>query len=218
LFDLEKFMAAPPTGGVSDADDLLAALRREIDDLKDRTRVLEVNEVAGTGSNSAISETNEHNRKLDELQGKLDLLSIENNGLKERICALEGQEKRKDVAVMDVALEVGDETKSSARQTSVIASALKALEDADDTEETEEHELGDSMWDACLFLGCKDESKLKGESMNVGGLVTIFGVLALLINMLIQTAIVAVVVSKMADDADIEDGTAADMRHVSRNG
>jgi hypothetical protein len=76
------------------------------------------------------------------------------------------------------------------------------------------------MWDACLFLGCKDESKLKGESMNVGGLVTIFGVLALLINMLIQTAIrvVAVVVSKMADDADIDDGTAADMRHVSRNG
>jgi hypothetical protein len=54
--------------------------------------------------------------------------------------------------------------------------------------------------------------------MNVGGLVTIFGVLALLINMLIQTAIVAVVVSKMADDADIDDGTAADMRHVSRNG
>jgi hypothetical protein len=222
-----------------------AALRREIDDLKQRALALEGKEVAGCilepDANSAIGEKNEHQRKLDELradlegklellssennelradlQGKLDLLSAENNGLKERIRALEGQELRKEVGVIDVELEVGDETTALDRRPSVIATSLRALEDTeDDAAETEEHELGDSMWDACLFLGCKDESKLKGESMNVGGLVTIFGVLALLINMLIQTAIVAVVVSKMADDADIDDGTAADMRHVSRNG
>jgi hypothetical protein len=193
-------------------------LRKEVAVMEMDVDVLKVIEVAAIDSNSAVSEENEHNRKLDELQWKLDLLSIENNGLKERICALEGQEKRKDVAVMDVALEVGDKTKASDRRPSVIASVLMALEDTDDTEETEEHELGDSMWDACLFLGCKDESKLKGESMNVGGLVTIFGVLALAINLLIQTAIVAVVVYKMANNADIDDGTAADMRHVSRNG
>ena len=189
---------------------------------------------------SVIGEKNEHQRKLDELradhqgkldllssengelradlQGKLDLLSTENNGLKERIRALEGQELRKEGAVTDVNLEVGDERKASDRRPSVIATSLKAFEDTEDAEETEEHELADSMWDACLFLGCKDKFNLKGESMHVGTLVTIFGVLALSINALIQTAIVAVVVSKMADNADIDDGTAADMRHVSRDG
>jgi hypothetical protein len=76
------------------------------------------------------------------------------------------------------------------------------------------HELGESMWDACLFLGCKDETK--GEkSMNVGFAVTIFGLIALLINVLIQAAIVAVVVIKMANNADIDEGTAADMRCTS---
>ncbi len=35
--------------GVSDADDSFAALRREIDGLKERTRALESKEVAGTG-------------------------------------------------------------------------------------------------------------------------------------------------------------------------
>lgn len=253
--------------GVSDADDLLAAPRREIDGLKERARVLESKEVAGADASSAIGEENEHQRmlpadgvtdsrsllsrtrtavnkrqleelradlqaKLDllssenselradlaDLQGKLDLLSTENNGIKERICALEGQELRRKVALIDVALEVGDETKAWGRRPSVIASSLMAFEDTEDAAETEEHELADSMWDACLFLGCKDEFNLKGESMNVGILVTIFGVLALVINALIQTAIVFVVVSKMADNADIDDGTAADMRHVPLNG
>jgi hypothetical protein len=54
--------------------------------------------------------------------------------------------------------------------------------------------------------------------MNVGSLVTIFGVLALVINMLIQTAIVAVVVYKMADNADIKERTVADMRRVAHDG
>jgi hypothetical protein len=213
------------------------ALRGEIDDLKQRTLALEVKEVEGTDSNSAISEKNEHQRKLDELradlegklellssennelradlQGTLDLLSAENNGLKERIRVLEGQELRKDVGVIDVELEVGTETTALDRRPSVIATSLRALEDTEDAAETEEHELGDSMWDACLFLGCKDEFKLKGDSMNVGNLVTIFGVLALVLNMLIQTAIVAVVVYKMADNADIKERTIADMRRVA---
>jgi hypothetical protein len=160
-----------------------------------------------------------------DLQGKLDLLSAVNNGLKERIRALEGhelrkevaegQELQKEVAVFDVELQVGDETKASNRRPSMIASYLMALEDTEDTEETEQHELGDSMWDACLFLGCKDELNLKGASMNVGILVTIFGALALVINALIQTAIVYVVVYKMADNADIKEGTVADMRRVA---
>jgi hypothetical protein len=88
-----------------------------------------------------------------------------------------------------------------------------------ESEEMEEneclHELGESMWDACLFLGCKDETN--GErSMNVGFAVTVFGLITLLMNVLIQTAIVAVVVIKMANNADIDEGTAADMRCASR--
>jgi hypothetical protein len=92
----------------------------------------------------------------------------------------------------------------------------KAVFESEEMEENEcLHELGESMWDACLFLGCKDETK--GErSMNVGFAVTIFGLIALLINLLIQTAIVAVVVIKMASNADIDEGTAADMRCASR--
>jgi hypothetical protein len=100
--------------------------------------------------------------------------------------------------------------------------------------ETQVHELGESMWDACLFLGCKDECRVQGESMHVGVAVTIFGAIALFINALIQSAIIAVVVRlphrhrdwarrchicagtgqvlKMSDDADITADTAADMR------
>jgi hypothetical protein len=250
------------------ADDPVAELRREIDGLEERTRVLEDKEIAGTDANSAIGEENErgavvgavgarprrragpHERKLDELradlqgkfdllsaennelradlQGKFDLLSTENNWLKERIRALEGQalhkevpegqELHKEVAAIDVELQLGDETESSNRRVSGIARALVALEDTEDAEETEEHELGDSMWDACLFLGCKDELNLKGASMHVGILVTIFGFFALLVNVLIQSAIVAVVVYKMADNADIKEGTVADMRHVAHDG
>jgi hypothetical protein len=157
-----------------------------------------------------------------ETSRKLRALSAENDGLKEKIFALE----RKEVAAADVNADVRtlvtlDETKAlersrssiskaSEKRRSSISSAFMAFDE--DTEELEEWELASSMWDACLFLGCKDETRLKGSSMNVGAAVTIFGVLALLINALIQVAIVAVVVIKMADNADIDDGTAADMR------
>jgi hypothetical protein len=92
----------------------------------------------------------------------------------------------------------------------------KAVFEPEEIEEHEcRHELSESMWDACLFLGCKDETN--GEkSMNVGFAVTIFGLIALLINALIQAAIVAVVVRKMANNPDIDEGTAADMRCASR--
>jgi hypothetical protein len=236
---------APASPGVSDAGDPFAALRRELDELRmnherrlhehqtkldslsadnnglrEISRALEGNHAQrAIQVQSVVGEENEHQRKLDELrndlQGKLDSLTAENSGLKERFCALEARELGKEVAVADLKLEV--ETNVSVRRPSMIAMALMALEDTEDTEETEEHELADSMWDACLFLGCKDDSRVKGESMNVGILVTIFGILALLINALIQTAIVAVVVYKMADNADIKDSTAADMRRASRS-
>ena len=170
------------------ADDPFAALRREIDGLR------------------------------ADLQGKLDLLSAENNELKERIRALESQELRKEVAVIDVELQVGDERNELGQRPSTIARTLTALEDTEDADETEEHELGDSMWDACLFLGCKDELKVPGESMHVGRLATIFGLLTLLINALIQSAIVAVVVYKIADEADMDEKAVADMRRVARDG
>ena len=111
-----------------------------------------------------------------------------------------------------VKMQVGKEsaTLGNKRRPSVIASSLMALEE--ETDEREEHELAFSMWDACLFLGCEDKANLKGESMQVGAAVTIFGLLALLVNGLIQSAIVAVVVIKMAADANIDENTAADMR------
>jgi hypothetical protein len=185
---------APAAPGVSDAGDLFTALRREVDELR----------------------TN-HERMLHEHRSKIDSLSAENDDLKERTRALEENQVQRAIRVKSVDSEDQVETKVSVRRPpSKIASTLMAFEDAEDTEETEEHELADSMWDACLFLGCKDDSRVKGESMHVGVLVTIFGVLALLINALIQTAIVAVVVYKMANSPDIDDGTAADMRRASR--
>jgi hypothetical protein len=157
-----------------------------------------------------------------ETSRKLRALSAENDGLKEKIFALDC----KEVAAADVSADVGilftlDETKALERSGSSISKTLEKHRSSisstfmafdEDTEETEEWELAGSMWDACLFLGCKDETGLKGSSMNVGAAVTIFGVLALLINALIQSAIVAVVVVKMANNPDIDDGTAADMR------
>jgi hypothetical protein len=143
----------------------------------------------------------EHERRLDELRqhgrdGKL------------------AEDKAASVSA-DGNLEVGDETHR--RRPSLFASSVMAFEER--TDEIDEHELAHSMWDACLFLGCKDEANLNGESMQVGRAVTIFGVLALLINGLIQSAIVAVVVIKMAHNADIDESIAADMRctHLSSN-
>ena len=210
-------MADPTGASHADSEGPVYALQRELAELR-------------TSHQLQLDAITERICTMDgkhvETSRKLRALSAENDGLKEKIFALE----RKEVAAADVNADVRtlvtlrvtlDETKAlersrssiskaSEKRRSSISSAFMAFDE--DTEETEEWELASSMWDACLFLGCKDETRLKGSSMNVGAAVTIFGVLALLINALIQVAIVAVVVIKMADNADIDDGTAADMR------
>jgi hypothetical protein len=144
-----------------------------------------------------LRETFAHRRQLDELmqQGREGPIA-------------EG----KEAAATDVNLEVSDETIALGKCPSIFASSLMAIEE--EADEMEEHELLQSMWDACLFLGCEDEVALNGEHVAA---VTIFGVLALVVNVLVQSAIVAVVVIQMANNPDIDEGIAADMRCTRRS-
>jgi hypothetical protein len=212
----------------------LDSVNAETNGLKERTCALEVKEVRAVYVKSLVLGGDELDELRSDLQGKLDLLIAENNGLKERLGALEAKELGRTDMRTDMRLEVGEEAKPVSRKRSVLERALSRFSDEDYMYETQEHELAESMWDACLFLGCKDEYRVVGESMHVGAAVTIFGVIALLINALIQAAITAVVVRlpyrhqdcahrchicagigqvlKMSDNADITDDTAADLR------
>ena len=112
-------------------------------------------------------------------------------------------------------------TRSSKRQTSFISSLMMALEHQDpakdenaqeDETEGEEWELAESMWDACLLLGCKSKRYPGG----VGFVVTAYALVVLLLNALIQTTFVFIVVYRLGTNPDVDSGTIADLRCASR--
>ena len=100
-----------------------------------------------------------------------------------------------------------DSRRTSEKRSSLIANAMRMVDDA---HELDECELGESMWDACLFIGC--------PSAGVGRLVTLWALFVFVLNGLLQTTFVAIVVLRMADNADIGPDTAADLRSASRSG
>ena len=93
------------------------------------------------------------------------------------------------------------------KRSSLIANAIRIVET--DANESEECELGESMWDACLFIGC--------PSAGVGRLVTLWALFVFVLNGLLQTTFVAIVVLRMADNPDIGPDTAADLRSDFRS-
>lgn len=69
-----------------------------------------------------------------------------------------------------------------------------------------------SMWDACLLLGCKSKRYPGG----VGFVVTAYALVVFVINALIQTTIVSIVVYRLGNNSDVDDGTVADLRCATR--
>jgi hypothetical protein len=171
-------------------------------------------------------------RQLEEFKNELAKLLAEHG---EKISVLEAAAKNKEVAPADVIVSIPTppveaEGDRPLRRPSVIVNLVEWTTGVDDGGDDLDHlELSESMWDACLFLFCKDndvteEDTPAGEKseqknrrhLNVGAVVSAWSILALVLNGLVQTAIVAVVVNSMADDASIDDGTAADLRCISR--
>jgi hypothetical protein len=112
-------------------------------------------------------------------------------------------------------------TRSSTRRTSFISDAIMALEHQDPARdenaqeheaEEEEWELAESMWDACLLLGCKSKRYPGG----VGFVVTFYAFVVFALNALIQTTIVFIVVYRLGTNPDVDSGTVEDMRCASR--
>jgi hypothetical protein len=111
--------------------------------------------------------------------------------------------------------------RSSTRHTSFISSLMMALEHQDPAkdENAQEHEtqeedweLAESMWDACLLLGCKSKRYPGG----VGFVVTAYALVVFVLNALIQTTIVFIVVYRLGTNPDVDSGTVGDLRCASR--
>jgi hypothetical protein len=155
-----------------------------------------------------------------EVWNELAYVKTEHAKLKGELRALEvrSADPAKEIASFEVTVPVPsggigdtggrpDSRRTREKRSSLIANAMKMVDDAN---ELEECELGDSMWDACLFIGC--------PSAGVGRLVTLWALFVFVLNGLLQTTFVAIVVLRMADNPDIGPDTAGDLRSASRSG
>ncbi len=87
------------------AEDPVAALRRELDSVNEKIRALE-----GKGHGKEVAAATDVKQEVGELKLRLDSLSTENAGLKERIQALEvKKEKKKKKKKIEKEAEQGEE-------------------------------------------------------------------------------------------------------------
>jgi hypothetical protein len=100
--------------------------------------------------------------------------------------------------------KAGSSRRAGARRSSRIVDVIKMISVKEDQEEAK-FTLADSMWDASMFLCSK-------HTAGVGWLVSFWAVVVFVLNIAVQATIVFVVVYRMAENADIDDDTVADLR------
>ena len=139
----------------------------------------------------------EHQRQLDEVRAE------HRRDLDELRQLIRGRE-----AAPDVAVALGAEGEKAGRPDSSyswLSQLIRRLEAKTDEENDETFELSHSMWDASLLMFCQ-------ETADVGHVVTIWSIFVFLLNLLVQATIVAIVVYRVGNNPDIDDGIVADVR------
>jgi hypothetical protein len=130
--------------------------------------------------------------QIAALRRQLEEQQVVNASFEERLGRLETAGKA------DAAADVAVAFPPDARQATV--DKPEAITDADPdatvgesgtAERVRTCKLAESMWDSALFLGRRD--------VGMGRIVTLWAVLALLLNILLQTTIAIIVVRKMGD-------------------
>jgi hypothetical protein len=132
--------------------------------------------------------------QIAALRGQLEEQQVVNASFEERLGRLETAGKA--VTAADVAVSFPpDAREATVDQPQGVADAnLDAtVGGAGTSEPVRTYKLAESMWDSPLFLGRRD--------VGMGSVVTLWALLVLLLNMLLQTTIAVIVVIEMGDPA-----------------